>query len=380
MEDKSNIKQIIINPELFNISNQKNKTSKKLSPKNNKNNTISRSQNPKNKILKHIQNIYNEKKQNKKNILKNLFVNDNKTEKFNNEFDNSIEYLLNISNENNLNNNQNNLNTNEINVNTIQNINNVQNKQNINNIQNKQNIINNENLINTIDKNIENTQYIIPNTISNITPKYGCLKNGKLPTYKNYMNILKNPRNNINKSLDKSNINISPIINISSPFTKNENGLHKFLNTNINNKNDKEINDKGINDKIIDNKEINNKEINDKEINNKLNNIIKKYNKKRIIRRTFKLGKYKKEPKVGVLISNKTIRNQINNKIKEIYEIPISDIKTFLIKKGLIKIGSTAPTDILREMYKNVIMLCGDLQNHNTENVLYNYLHDNNTI
>jgi hypothetical protein len=62
--------------------------------------------------------------------------------------------------------------------------------------------------------------------------------------------------------------------------------------------------------------------------------------------------------------------------MKEIYQIPIGDIKKALIKKGLIKVGSIAPNDILREMYKNVVMLCGDLQNHNTENILYNYINN----
>ena len=94
------------------------------------------------------------------------------------------------------------------------------------------------------------------------------------------------------------------------------------------------------------------------------------------MRRTYRLGKSKKDGKIGVLISNRTIRNQISNKMKEIYQIPMGDIKKTLIKKGLIKVGSIAPNDILREMYKNVVMLCGDLENHNTENILYNYIND----
>jgi hypothetical protein len=64
--------------------------------------------------------------------------------------------------------------------------------------------------------------------------------------------------------------------------------------------------------------------------------------------------------------------------MKEINQLPISDIKKFLINKGLIKVGSIAPNEILREMYKNVIMICGDLQNYNTENILYNYINNKN--
>jgi hypothetical protein len=97
------------------------------------------------------------------------------------------------------------------------------------------------------------------------------------------------------------------------------------------------------------------------------------------LRRTHRLGKSNKDRKVGVLISNKTIRNQITNKMKQINQIPIGDIKKYLIKKGLIRVGSIAPNDILREMYRSVVMLCGDLQNHNTQNIMYNYLHKDKT-
>jgi hypothetical protein len=61
MEDNT-IKQIIINPELFNLSGKKNKnkTSKIIFNDSNKLKNKSISNNPKTKILKHIQNIYNQ--------------------------------------------------------------------------------------------------------------------------------------------------------------------------------------------------------------------------------------------------------------------------------------------------------------------------------
>jgi hypothetical protein len=52
----------------------------------------------------------------------------------------------------------------------------------------------------------------------------------------------------------------------------------------------------------------------------------------------------------------------------------MEEVKKTLIKKGLIKVGSTAPTDVLRKMYESVSLVCGDIQNHNPDNLLYNYM------
>jgi hypothetical protein len=97
---------------------------------------------------------------------------------------------------------------------------------------------------------------------------------------------------------------------------------------------------------------------------------------KRTVRRTFKIGKSLKTSKVGVLISNKTIRKNITTKAQLLKQVSIHDIKKYLIKRGLIKIGTTAPNDVLRKMYESSIMMCGELYNHNTDNLLYNFFND----
>ena len=79
-------------------------------------------------------------------------------------------------------------------------------------------------------------------------------------------------------------------------------------------------------------------------------------------------------PKIAVLVSNKTIRNNISTKTQLLKQDPIHEIKKYLIKRGLIKVGSTAPNDILRKMYESSILICGEVQNHNPDNLLYNFL------
>jgi len=57
-------------------------------------------------------------------------------------------------------------------------------------------------------------------------------------------------------------------------------------------------------------------------------------------------------------------------------QIPIQEVRKYLIKKGFIKVGTTAPNDVLRKMYESVLLICGDVQNHNPENLLYNFIND----
>jgi hypothetical protein len=103
-------------------------------------------------------------------------------------------------------------------------------------------------------------------------------------------------------------------------------------------------------------------------------NLFRKLKQKRTLRRTYRVGKSKHYPRVGVLVSNKTLRKQITTKAQLLKQVPMEEVKKTLIKKGLIKVGSTAPTDVLRKMYESVSLVCGDIQNHNPDNLLYNYM------
>jgi hypothetical protein len=94
---------------------------------------------------------------------------------------------------------------------------------------------------------------------------------------------------------------------------------------------------------------------------------------KKLLRRTFNVGKDKYRPKVGVLLPNRTIRNNVTNKSFMIKQKPICEIRKFLIQQGFIKVGSTAPTDVLRKIYESVAMIDGDIKNHNPDNLLYNF-------
>jgi len=51
-------------------------------------------------------------------------------------------------------------------------------------------------------------------------------------------------------------------------------------------------------------------------------------------------------------------------------------VKKYLIKQGIIRVGSITPNDVLRKMYESMVLVCGEIKNHNPDTLLYNYIND----
>lgn len=83
----------------------------------------------------------------------------------------------------------------------------------------------------------------------------------------------------------------------------------------------------------------------------------------------------KQNNKVSVLIKNSTTRKNIQKEHNLLKQSSIEDVKKYLKKQYLLKIGSNAPNDVLRKMYETV-HLCGEVKNINSENLVHNYLND----
>jgi hypothetical protein len=212
-------------------------------------------------------------------------------------------------------------------------------------------VLNTNNLTNIADNIRSKVTDPVVNINPNIQPlpKYGCLKNGLLPTYRTLMN---QTRKHLPDMTGGGGIESAPITNSNVLNTSNE---------------------------------LVNKSIQKQQIDTKLANINKnklKYRKKKqkkTIRRTFKTGRSSIMPKVSVLVSNKTIRNNISTKTLLMKQTPIYEVRKYLIKHGFIKVGAVTPNDVLRKMYETAMLICGEIQNHNPDNLLYNFLHDTET-
>ena len=101
---------------------------------------------------------------------------------------------------------------------------------------------------------------------------------------------------------------------------------------------------------------------------------LKPIDKRTIIRRHV-LGKSKKSNKVGVLIKNVGTRKQITDAYKDLRKTNILTVKNQLKNAGLLKVGTTAPNDILRQTYESAI-LAGKITNKSEETLVHNFIHD----
>jgi hypothetical protein len=83
----------------------------------------------------------------------------------------------------------------------------------------------------------------------------------------------------------------------------------------------------------------------------------------------------KKNDTVRVLIKDKSTYDGINRDIDKLKKHSMNKIRNFLRTKRLYKVGSSAPDDVLREIYVNV-SLTGEIENKGSDTMIHNYLHD----
>ena len=242
------------------------------------------------------------------------------------------------------------------------------------------------------NKNINNLSLNIPyqlttqenNRINNITSNilndlpYGCLKNGTKPTYKTWMNSIKNYSSMANtdkidtirpptppKKRQEDKINI---------FTENE---YKESLLEEPDKYKENILKKQINDRLkkIETEQYDMlKEIDDVEPTSEEKQYVK-----RIIKRKYTLGKSPKYRRVGILIKGRQTKKNIINSHKKLKHTDIHQIKKYLKKCGMLKTGSSCPDEILRKMYESA-MLSGEIINTNKNTLIHNFLNDDEII
>lgn len=93
--------------------------------------------------------------------------------------------------------------------------------------------------------------------------------------------------------------------------------------------------------------------------------------KRKTRRTTFKLGRV--GGKVSVLIKNNSTRRKIKREHGILKQKPMNEIKKFLYDKNLIRIGSTAPNDVIRTLYEQTV-LAGDITNVGAGVTLHNFV------
>lgn len=96
---------------------------------------------------------------------------------------------------------------------------------------------------------------------------------------------------------------------------------------------------------------------------------------KKTIKKKYTLGKSTVYRKVGILIKNNATRKKIINAQKDLKKKSIHDIKKYLVERGLLKVGSNAPNNVLRKTYESA-MLTGEVVNQNKDVLIHNLMND----
>lgn len=366
-------KTITINPNLLNVSKSRARRSKKNAPASDNTNPIKikspvapkNNRSIKRSILKFIRN-------HQENNYKKL-MGGNKPDEIaeergingeSSDFDESVKYLMDLTKEAEANNKRES----------------TSRERTLKNYDSVRDIMHNANIIDNMNYT---TGGIVRNDNSFIRPPmptYGCLKNGNLPTYRQYSKTIK--QFPMKTSSSPQYIRPHPISSIQS-IKNTPVGIDKAdyalnsrpVENNIHHKsNGVDFNGGGSG--------VLNRTSEILQYKKKLLPIKKKLGFPKVKttrRRTFNIGKSKTLQRVSILISNKTLRNKISTDAQLLKQTPITDVKRFLVKQGFIKVGSTSGHDVLREMYESVKMICGEIKNHNPETLLYNFNNDTET-
>jgi hypothetical protein len=212
------------------------------------------------------------------------------------------------------------------------------------------------NILDTIEEPLGNPVGLSPMKIQP-QPSYGCLKGGALPTYRNYT-----MKNNVQVQAQAQAHAPTPINNTvyerESALTPAPRHIVGRIRTP---------------EEVIEMKKL--REVNLEAKKNKQKPVHNKIRK--LMKRTYRVGRDKYKPTVGVLLPNKTIKNNITSRAFALKQTPIAEVRKYLLKTGFIKIGSAAPNDVLRKIYESIKLIDGDVKNHNPDNLLYNFFNDN---
>jgi hypothetical protein len=225
---------------------------------------------------------------------------------------------------------------------------------------------------------------------------YGCLRNGIKPTYRTYHremqkhNHLDNHSNaTMNKTIKRGlgdapnpnnqvSLNINPESDEMMQIQERQRKLRELqeraaANNAVNTAtNDPAANDPAANDPIT--LSLSNDATSSETETNQISRPMRIKNKiRQTITKKYNLGRAPGSNVVGVLIKNNETRRQVQQEHGVLRRESIVEIRKYLHDHGLLKVGSDAPPDVLRNMYENA-KLTGDVNNVNKHVMLHNFI------
>ena len=199
---------------------------------------------------------------------------------------------------------------------------------------------------------------------------YGCLKNGKKPTYRMYNKTIKtnhHHNNHNHRDHDDHDLENNVYSDRQSKLRdlQNKHNKHKYSGL--------KTNDDNV--RIEDTESESDKDTNNEDKREDVKRTKIRRHLRKTITKKFKLGKQPGSNIVGVLIKNNDTRKNIQKECGLLKSKQLSEVKKYLVEKNLIKIGSTAPPGVIRNIYE-ASMLAGEVDNIGKGVILHNFLED----
>ena len=213
---------------------------------------------------------------------------------------------------------------------------------------------------------------------------YGCLKNGQKKTYREWKELNNKidihdivrpptpPKKNVSSNVLPEKMPIQPPL----PKVSREEHLEKIKNKLKQIQNEENAKKQEILEQTLGTSSL--EVFNEDEDDIDIKEILKekepeKTYLKKTLKRKFTLGKSDKLRRVSVLIKDNQTRKNIINTQKNLKKTSITDVRKYLRQHGMIKVGTTCPSDILRKVFESAV-LTGEITNTNKETLLHNFL------
>jgi hypothetical protein len=180
---------------------------------------------------------------------------------------------------------------------------------------------------------------------------YGCLRNGNKPTYRTYHRNRGGHHNTTVRAEPSNSSIVAHEVDVDPMIQERQRKLREI-----------QENFQKSNTTIIADPE-------PTQIKNKI---------KQTITKKYKLGKTPGSNVVGVLIKNSDTRRRIQEEHGVLQRESIVDIRKYLHDHGLVKVGSDAPPDVLRNIYESAKMT-GEISNTNKHVLLHNFIKSDDT-
>jgi hypothetical protein len=222
-----------------------------------------------------------------------------------------------------------------------------------------------------IHSNTSNTYSTRYSSKTKEEPPFSILKGGSKPTYREWIRqTQKNTTQIPNSNSNTNSIQISASNNIHTNqplLTSISNALHSLEDNELKQStSEREDQLKYIKKQFKE-------KMNSQKTQSKLQKRLETIKMKRQIRTIkHKLGKSGK--RVSILIKNHETRKRVQKEKTQLQRQTITDMKRYLQERNIIKVGTSAPSHIIRKMYEECV-LAGDVENKNKSIFIHNFIH-----